>query len=136
MLKQFDVIQIMTTKRIRYVSGPPGHSASPSGNWSVIGFIGSDVLAAKDSTVVRVPVSDIKKIANYDMHGIHRQIESAGYLKNQDINMPDHISQALGVDIAQARGLLLDHNYRITAKSLVERDLITEKVKEIWQRKQ
>jgi hypothetical protein len=136
MLKQFDVIQIMTTKRIRYVSGPPGHSASPSGNWSVIGFVGSDVMAAKDNTVVRVPVSDIRKIANYDMKGIQQQIMDAGYLKNRDINMPDHIAQALGIDIAKARSLLLDHNYRITAKSSVERDIITEKVKEIWQRKQ
>jgi len=134
MLKQFDVIQIMTTKRVRFVSGPPGQATSPHGSWSVVGFMGADVLAAKDSTVIRVPVSDVRKIANYDMAGIKSQIESAGYSERTVINMPDHLSQTLDMDIAQARTLLLNYNYQLNVGSEKERDQITQRVKEICQK--
>ena len=135
MLKQFDVIQIITTKRIRFVSGPPGHATDPHGSWSVVAFVGADVLAAKDSTIVRVPISDVRKIANYDMAGIKSQIEAAGFTKRTAINMPDHISKTLQMDIAQARTMLLDYNYRLNVESEAERDQITQKVKEICQKK-
>lgn len=66
MLKQFDIVQIKSAKNIKFLSGPPGRPASPQGNWSVIGFIGSDVLISKDETVVRTPLSEIRLIASYN----------------------------------------------------------------------
>lgn len=135
MLKQFDVVQIITTKKIRFVSGPPGHATNPHGNWSVVGFMGPDVIIAKDSTIAKVPVSDVRKIANYDMAGIKSQIEKAGYDKRTIINMPNHLSKLLKIDIAQARTLLLNYNFRLNVSSEEERDKITQRVKEIWLKK-
>jgi hypothetical protein len=135
MLKQFDVIQILTTKRVRFVSGPPGHATNPHGSWSVVGFMGQDVLIAKDSTIVRVPVGDVRKIANYDMGGIKRQLEQAGFSKRAYINMPDYLSKELNMDISKARKLLLDYNYQLNVGSEEERNKITQKVKEICQKR-
>lgn len=66
MLKQFDIVQILSVKNIRFVSGPSGKSATPQGYWSVVGFMGSDVIIAKDETIVRAPLSAVSKVASFD----------------------------------------------------------------------
>ena len=80
MYKQFDIVHILTTKGIRYVSGPPGSPANPNGNWSIIGFIDKDVLLAKDSTIARVPLSDIRRVGSYDLDKVIDKIFHTGYL--------------------------------------------------------
>ena len=62
MFRQFDIIQIITTKGIKYLSGPEGHTTSPHGNWTIVGFVGPDAILAKENTLVRVPLTDIKKV--------------------------------------------------------------------------
>ncbi len=66
MLKQFDIVRIISTKSIRFLSGPPGRAAVPDGDWSVVGIVGYDIIIAKDETIVRAPLSAIKLIASYD----------------------------------------------------------------------
>jgi len=66
LLKQFDIVKILSVKNIRFVSGPPGKRAAPQGYWSVVGFIGSDILIAKDETIVRAPLSAVSKVAAFD----------------------------------------------------------------------
>ena len=66
MLKQFDIVQILSVKNIRFVSGPAGKPASPQGYWSVVCFMGSDVVIAKDETIVRAPLSAVAKVASFD----------------------------------------------------------------------
>lgn len=82
MYKQFDMVHILTTKGIRYLSGPQGAPANPNGNWSIIGFIENDVMLAKDSTIVRVPVSDVRKIGSYDLDKIINKVFHTGYLSS------------------------------------------------------
>jgi hypothetical protein len=66
LLKQFDLVEILSAKNIRFVSGPPGKPAKPQGLWSVVGFIGSDIVIAKDETVVRAPLSAVSKVASFN----------------------------------------------------------------------
>lgn len=134
MLRQFDIVQILTTKRIRFVSGPPGHATDPHGNWTVVGFIESDAMVAKDNTIARVPLGDLRQVASYNLDKTIQRINDAGYLKkDREINMPDHISKLLGIDIAKARELLLSYNYKTVVTSALERDKVTQRIAEIWQ---
>jgi len=66
MLKQLDIVHIVTTKNVRYVSGPPGAIPNPNQNWTVAGNIGTDLLLTAGGVVTRVPVSDVRKIADYN----------------------------------------------------------------------
>tara|TARA_R100001244_G_scaffold25113_2_gene25416 strand:- start:76737 stop:77024 length:288 start_codon:yes stop_codon:yes gene_type:complete len=88
MFNQFDVVQLSTTKGIRFLSGPQGGATDPHGNWSIIGFVELDAIIAKDTTIVRVPVADLKKVASYNLDSFMSKIQNAGYLKDRKNN--DH----------------------------------------------
>ena len=135
MFKQFDIVQIITTKSIKYLSGPEGHVTSPHGNWSIIGFVGQDCILAKENTLVRVPQKDIRRVANYDLDALFKKISAAGYLKPELINMPDHVSKVLDLNIAEARKLLVHYKFKLEVKTVEERDSITERVQASWQRR-
>lgn len=75
MWNQFDIVQIVSTKKIRYVSGPKNRAALPDGNWSIVGFKGIEVMIAKHNTIVLVPIADIKKIASYDLRHLFKQLK-------------------------------------------------------------
>ncbi len=77
LFKKFDVVQILTTKHIKFVSGPKNRPASPHGNWSVVGFVKSDLMLAKDSTIVLAPVDSVRKVASYDLEGFLEKIKSS-----------------------------------------------------------
>ncbi len=136
MFRQFDIVQIITTKGIKYLSGPEGHTTSPHGNWSIVGFVSSDAVLAKENTLVKVPLTDIKKIASYDTDLLLKQLTTAGYLKSEFINMPNYISNLLKINIAEARTLLLEYDFKLNVKTENERDEITEKVQKLWLKNQ
>jgi hypothetical protein len=73
MIKRLDVVRILTTERIKWVSGPAGRPASPKGEWSVAGANGNLLLLSKDETIIQVPYNDVVKVAEYD---ISRVIEN------------------------------------------------------------
>jgi len=77
MYKQFDVCQLITSKNIRFMSGPMGAKPSPHGNWIVVGNLPAGRLVlAKDQTVVVAPVTDVRKVADYDIkHLLKRKFE-------------------------------------------------------------
>jgi hypothetical protein len=135
MFKQLDIVQIITTKQIKFLSGPEGHAANPHGNWSIVGFVGSEAVLSKENTLVKIPLSDIRRVASYSVDKFMEQLSSTGYLKPKLINMPDHISKILDINIAEARTFLLDYNFKLNIKTKDERDSITERVKTLWQRK-
>ena len=135
MFKQLDIVQILTTRGIKFLSGPEGQATTPQGNWSIVGFVGSEVILSKENTLVKVPLSDIRKVASYSVEGFMEQLTSAGYLKPKLLSMPDHISKELGINIAEARTFLLDYKFKLNVKTKDERDIITERVKELWQRR-
>jgi hypothetical protein len=78
MLKQLDFVELINGRIVKYVSGPKGRAASPKGHWSVVGFIGTDVILAKDQTIIRVPFSNVRKIASYDVKKVLERVETAG----------------------------------------------------------
>ena len=70
--KQLDRVQLRTTKNITYLSAPPGSIASPQGAWSVVCVVGaSELMLAKDTTMIRVPVADVLKIADHNLNDLN-----------------------------------------------------------------
>ena len=137
MLKQFDVVQIVTTKRIKYLSGPAGQAATPNGNWTIIGFVDSEALLSKDQTLCRVPIIDIREVGSIrDPQTLWEEIRKAGYITEQNINMPDYISQNTGVEINLVKKLLLNYNFKIEVTSVQERDEIFKRIKPMLEGKQ
>ena len=81
MWRRFDIVQLITTKNIKFLSGPKGYPANPKGNWSVVGnFSGKpDLVIAKEETIAVVPITDVRKIGTYDPDkalGMIKQIKS------------------------------------------------------------
>jgi len=74
-IKQFDRVQITTTKNIEYLSDVGKSAPTPDGIWTVVGNVGSDVLMNKGTTVVSVPVSDIIKIGDYSVSSVLEKVE-------------------------------------------------------------
>ncbi len=134
MLRQFDVIQIITTRRIRYLSAPAGSASSPQGDWNVIGMIGSDVIAAKNDTMVRIPIQDTRKVGSYNLDAFLEQLFNAGYRQVDEYNVTDNVAKMLDIDIMEARQFLIDHTLRTIVKSISERDQILRKVLQLWQK--
>lgn len=89
-LAQFDQIEILTTKRVSYLSNEPGHVVSPHGTWCVVGFIEGDVLAAKETALIRIPFSDVRKSTSYDPHVV---LELIGNLHGKNQSTKDQRSQ-------------------------------------------
>lgn len=65
---QFDIVQIITSRNIKFLSAPPGTKVMPHGNWSIVGFVERDVIITKNKAIVKVPIADIKMIAQYNIN--------------------------------------------------------------------
>lgn len=71
---RFDQVRLLTTKNIRYLSAPPKSKLDPSGIWSVSSVVGRDeLLCVHKSMVIKVPASDVLKIADYGLEHITRR---------------------------------------------------------------
>lgn len=86
MLKQLDIVRIISTKNIKFLSGPPGKKPVPHGDWSVVGFVGSDVLIAKDETLVRAPFNAIVKVGSFNTDMLFRSNRYGKETKNKNAN--------------------------------------------------
>lgn len=64
---QFDLVRLLTTKNVKYLSAPSGCNVSPKGVWQVSAAIGTDLLLVKDNAIIRIPVGDVLKVCNYDL---------------------------------------------------------------------
>lgn len=69
-IRQFDQVQLLTTKRVHYVSAPPGTKVSPDGVWTVAAVIQSDLLLTKNNITIRIPAEDVFKIVALDVGAI------------------------------------------------------------------
>ena len=63
---QFDLVHILSTKKITYLNGPRGRPAKPQGTWTVLGFKGTNILLTKDDTVIETDLTNIRRVAAYD----------------------------------------------------------------------
>lgn len=74
MIKRFDLVSIKTIGRVKWLSGPASRPATPQGNWVVICGIGkNELMLSKDETLIRIPILDVFKVADY---GIDHAIRS------------------------------------------------------------
>jgi len=62
-IKQLDVVRLITTKHVRYLSAPSGVPLDPHGPWSVVGNIGRDLLVCKGGILCKIPVVDVEFIS-------------------------------------------------------------------------
>lgn len=62
-----------------------GVSTDPTGVWAIVVTYPSDgtLLVQKDSALVRIPASDVKRIANYDLEKVFQKVDDINnkYLK-------------------------------------------------------
>lgn len=73
LIKRFDQVRLLTTRRINYVHAPAGTELSPKGIWSVAGIVNnSDLLCVQNTVTIKVPIADVLKVADYDIDSITR----------------------------------------------------------------
>lgn len=112
--RQFDVVRLIHTKNVRYMSGPPERATSPKGEWSIIGFIETDAILAKQSTVIRIPTSDIERIAEYDRQALVDRLKNTG---KQRIDIVQEVSKILNITSDKARELCKKHKIPLIVDS-------------------
>lgn len=108
MWNQFDIVRIVSTQRVQYLSAPSGDVVSPHGNWSIVGFMGGDAVLAKDQALIRIPINDVKKVAIYDPDWFYKQLKLTNNKKL--FNVVQIVSEELGINTEQAKEILLTHN--------------------------
>lgn len=81
-ISMFDQVRLLSTKNVSYLSNPSSAPASPKGIWSVAAAIDNELLLVKGNVVIRVPVADVLKIAEYD---ISRLVSQLGKLSHGEI---------------------------------------------------
>jgi len=77
---RFDQVRLRTTKNVSYLSAPPGTEISPKGLWSVVSILADiDLLLARNSALIRIPIADVLLVAGYD---INRMTKDLGRLSH------------------------------------------------------
>jgi len=70
-IKRYDIVRLTRFDRVGWVSGPASRPATPRGNWIVVaGVEGDKFLLAKDETLIKIPIEDVFKVADYDLNEI------------------------------------------------------------------
>lgn len=67
---RFDQVKIITTKNVKYLSSPPDTIVTPDGLWQVTAAVGEDLLLVKNSCIIRIPITDVLKVAEYDINNL------------------------------------------------------------------
>lgn len=126
---QFDVVRLVHIKNVKYLSGPPGRVTSPKGEWTIVGFVDRDAVLAKQSTLIRVPVGDVVRIAEYDKRLFYSRLAQASkpgldvaQAIAKEFNMPYQTAKAMLVSLGLP--LLVDkERYLHRAIARVKRSL-------------
>jgi len=66
-IARFDQVRLLSTKNINYLSAPPETKTDPSGTWSVSAVVGGELLLVKNNVVIKAPIANVLKIADYDI---------------------------------------------------------------------
>lgn len=119
MYNQFDIVQIITTKRIKFLSGPKGRSVSPHGNWSIVGFIKAEAIIAKQNTIVKIPVTDIRRTQIYNLKHVWERLKQAGKPRNK-IDVVKEIQKTRGISETAAKDYAIKHNIPIIVETQQE----------------
>jgi hypothetical protein len=123
-----DIVQVKTTKRVRFMSGPPGRAPSPHGNWSIVGFVEADAIIAKDSTIIRIPVEDLQPVASMSTEKLMDALKEIDP-KGQTYNTIEHVAQVFDIDVGRAKQLLQQYNLPNKVGSTAELEQVTARIK-------
>jgi hypothetical protein len=126
--RQFDVVRLISDQRVKYLSGPPGRATAPKGEWSIVGFVERDAVLAKQSTIIRVPVGDIERIAEYDKKVLADKLKSVG---KPQIDVVQSVSKILGIALDKARALCKQHKVPLVVDSKFYEEKAIERLKDV-----
>ena len=75
--QQFDVVQILTTRNVEWRCDDKGSRTDPNGIWTIVAAYPSSgiLLIQKENALARIPASDIKKVANYDLEKVFQEVD-------------------------------------------------------------
>jgi len=80
-IKRFDLVSIKSIKKVQWLSGPASRPATPQGVWAVFCGVGRDeLILAKNETLIRIPASDVFKVADY---GLEHAIETLRHIRTK-----------------------------------------------------
>lgn len=72
---RFDQVKLLTTKNVHYLSAPGPAEVKPGGIWSVAAVVDQDqLLVVKNNVTIRIPATDVLKVADYNLDKITRQL--------------------------------------------------------------
>lgn len=72
---RFDQVRLLTTRNVHYLSAPGTSEAKPGGIWSVAAIVdGDQLLVVKNNVTIRIPATDVLKIADYGIEKITSQL--------------------------------------------------------------
>lgn len=125
--RQFDVVRLIHTRGVKYLSGPSERATAPKGEWSIVGFVERDAVLAKQSTIIRVPVEDIERIAEYDKKVLVDKLKSVG---KPQIDVVQSVSKILGIALDKARALCKLHKVPLVVDSKYYEEKAIERLKD------
>jgi len=73
-ISRFDQVRLLSTVNINYLSAPPGTQLDPNGIWSVSAIVGNELLLVKNNIVIKAPIANVLKIADYDLQSLFNQL--------------------------------------------------------------
>lgn len=112
--RQFDIVRLVKIDNVKYMSGPRGRAASPKGEWSIVGFVEREAVLAKQGTIIRIPVGDIVRIAEYSKDALFAKLKQTG---KPPLNVPKAAARTLGVPEAKILALCQEHKIATIADS-------------------
>ena len=72
---RFDQVKLLTTQNVSYLSAPPSTEVKPGGIWSVAAIVdGNKLLVVKNNVTIKIPATDVLKIADYTLEKITRRL--------------------------------------------------------------
>lgn len=84
-IKRFDQIRLLTTRNVKWMSAPKGAIVSPKGVWSVAAIINnSDILCVQNTAAIRIPMTDVLKVADYDISSITKDFGKLSYGEREE----------------------------------------------------
>jgi hypothetical protein len=124
-----EIVQLITTQNVKFMSGPAGQKPDPNYYWSIVGFVGDDVILAKESTIIRVPTTDIRRVGTYSVDHLMNRLADVN--KTNYIDAIEHVSQELKISPTRVKSIM--RKYHIAEKTTTKEHLerIVERISEI-----
>ena len=131
-LSSWDIVQVQRINNVKWRSGPRGAAVSPHGNWVVVGFVENEAMIAKDGTVIRIPVNDIKRVGSYSKEDVLAHLKTIGK-PDKTIDMVDSVAREFTWDHQRARSFLLRYNLPEKAQNEAHKQKIIARVHKLTQ---